>query len=440
MRRFKTWWIGLPLLALAALAAAVAIHVRTGRLWPPGPADRQTRAPEAPPQAGREGAPVETPQPPRDRFAFKAVRDGERIGLSGFVAREETRNALLEEVKQAVPNAVVTDELKTSDAMSPRLDEAAAFAVRQLARLPAAAVTVGEDAITIAGQTPDLETYNALAAAAQTPDGFRLDTTGLIPPVVRPYSWSAISSDAAIALAGHVPSEAARQAIGAAAREAFPDKLFVERLQPASGLPQEVDFEGAARFALAQLSQLRHGTAELVDARLSLRGDVTDKETLAGVRRALQAGLPPGLQAGSVAITLSKPSPYTFRARREAGTLTLSGYYPDAETRKAIHQLIRERFFSEQVSDKLRAAEGAPQNYLAGVSFGLEHLARLASGEVAVSGTSLQVSGEALYPQTAEQAMRTVPALSLRGWTAKAEVRLRPPEKADAVQLRSPQP
>jgi hypothetical protein len=89
------------------------------------------------------------------------------------------------------------------------------------------------------------------------------------------------------------------------------------------------------------------------------------------------------------------------------------------------------------VVDKLRRADGAPRNYLAGVSFGLEHLARLASGEVTVSGTALELNGEALYEQTAEQIARAVPALAVRGWTGKAEVRLRPSGAADAEPARS---
>ncbi len=439
----KSRW-GFPLVALALLAvlaaAATVVHMRTGGR-PFGTADRQARAPDAPPQTIPGTAPAEVPRPAQERLTFKAARDGDRLVVSGSAQDEEARRALLDEAKQALPNSVMTDEITTSGNAPPGLEKAAAFALRQLARLPLGSVIVGEGTIAISGQSPDAETYNAIAAAMRTPpEGFRGDIADLLPPIVRPYTWMATSGEGSIALSGHVPSQAAREAVGAAAREAFPDKQLFERLQPAAGLPQNLDFDAAVRFALAQLAQLRTGAVELVDARLNLRGDVTDRETLASVRAALQTGLPPSLQAGLVAITLSKPSPYTFRARRDAGTLTLTGYYPDAGTRAAIQQLVRERFLTEQMVDRLRAADGAPQNYLAGVSFGLEHLSRLASGEVAVSGTSLRLSGEALYPQTAEQTSRNVSTMSVRGWSGKAEVTLRPPEKADAAQLRSLQP
>jgi hypothetical protein len=440
MRRLRKWWWALPLLALAVLAsAAVVMHLRTGCI-PFGRADQETRVPDATGQAENRGPLADATRPPEERFTFKTAREGERIVLSGFISGEEVRSALLEAARQIVPNAIVTDELKTSDKVPPGLDEAAAFALRQLLRLPSGTAAVDDGMISLGGQAPDTETYNTLTASPSIPAGFRLDLAGLVPPLVRPYTWTATSSEAAIALAGHVPSEAARRAAVAAARQAFPEKQLVDRLQPASGVPHNLDFDATVRFALTQLAQLRAGAADLVDVRLNFRGDATDRETLAVVRAALQSGPPPGLHAGSVAITLSKPSPYTFRARRDAGVLTLTGYYPNTETRAAIQHLIGERFLTEQVVDRLRPADGAPQNYLAGVSFGLEHLSRLASGEVAVSGTSLRLSGEALYPQTAEQTMRTLAALSLRGWSGKAEVTLRPPEKADAAQLRSPQP
>jgi OmpA-OmpF porin, OOP family len=434
-------WLGLPLIALAALAVwAAVMHIRTSGFWPAGSAGRTEQPADTGQHAQRESGAARAPAPTQEP-TFRAERKSDHIVMSGFVSSEDGRNALLDEARQAGPNAGIADELKISGKTSPRLDAAASFAIRQLARLPAGSVAVRDGNIAVSGQAPDPATYNSLVGAAQTaPDGFRLDIAGLIPPVVRPYTWAATNTEAALTIWGHIPSEAGRKTLAAVTHGLLPEKEIIERLQPATGLPSGFDFEAAVRFALTQLAQLRWGTAELIDTTLNLSGDVTDRETAVNVRAALQSGLPAGLRAGSVAITVSRPSPYTFSARREAGTLTLTGYYPDPETRAALHQFVRERFLTEQVIDKLRAAEGAPQAYFVGVSFGLEHLARLASGEVVVSGTSLRLNGEALYEQTAEQTTRTVQGMSVRGWTGKAEVRTRRAEKADAAQLRSPQP
>jgi hypothetical protein len=426
MRQMRIALWGLPLIAAIVIAGWFLGKQRDGAV-PPGSLPQEARAPDA--SAPR--APGKAQQAPHDIVAFKAVRDGDRITLSGTVPAEEARSALSERSKQAVPNAeVVADGLKV-DKTAPAIAEAAAFALQQLARLPAGSVEIRDGAIVLTGLAPDAGTYNGLVASGdRPPQGYRLDTAGLLPPIVRPYTWSASSDEKEVVLAGHVPTEAARDDVRAAAAQAFPDKRLVENLQPASGLPADVAFTKAARFALTQLAQLRVGRVELVDATLSLRGEVTDKGALVAIKSALGSDLPPGLRAGAVGIAVRPPSPYVFRARRENGRLTLTGYYPDQAVRVAIDKLIDNRFFSEQVVDKLRPADGAPKGFAAGVSFGLEHLSRLASGEIVVRDTSVEVKGETLYEQTAEQTEKAVKAVSLPGWTGKAEVRLRASEKA----------
>jgi len=423
MRRLKAWYWGFPLIVLLAFAGWFAATQVMERGVSPGP---EGRAPEA-------RAPGEATRPAPELPTFRAVRDGDRIILSGTLPSEASRAALLERAKQAVPNGVLSDETKVSGAAPPPHGEAAALALTMLERLPSATATIADGAIVIAGQSPDVDVYNAVVAArARIPAGYRLDIAALVPPPVRPYTWSASVSEDEIALTGYVPSEAAHEGLRTAASRAFPDKRLVDGLQPGSGLAANLDFTTVTGFALAQLGPLRAGSADLVDGTLSLRGEVTDRDTRAALVAAVQSGLPPGLRLGATAIAVRPPSPYAFRARREAGTLTLTGYYPDRAARTAIETLIRDRFFSEQVVDKLRPAEGAPKGYLAGVSFGLEHLSRLAAGEVAISGASVEVKGEALYEQTAEQTARAVRAVSLPGWTGKAEVTLRSSEKAPA--------
>src|SRR5829696_2413556 len=302
LRRLRTWHWGLPLVVLIALAARFTAR-QSGEAPHP-----EARAP-----ATRVPAPQELP-------TFRAARDGERIVVSGALPSSEARAALLDAVKQAVPNALLSDELKVSATPLAAQSEAASLGVELLGRLPSATIVVADGAIAVAGQAPDADAYNAIVSAgARVPPGYRLDASGLVPPLVRPYTWSASASDDEIALAGYVPSEAARQDVRAAAARAFPDKRLVDRLQAGSGVPQDVDLAEAARFALSQLAPLRAGSADLLDATLSMRGDVTDRESLAGIKAALQSGLPPGLRPGAVAVTLRPPSPYAFRARREAG-------------------------------------------------------------------------------------------------------------------------
>jgi OOP family OmpA-OmpF porin len=116
---------------------------------------------------------------------------------------------------------------------------------------------------------------------------------------------------------------------------------------------------------------------------------------------------------------------YTFTAQRKAGALTLTGFIPDEDARKAILTIARRRFFGDRIVDRLSPAEGAPESFLTSVGFGLEQLAQLASGEAAVSDTSLRVSGEALYLESAEQMRGRIADAAPAGWSRAAAIRVR---------------
>jgi hypothetical protein len=289
---------------------------------------------------------------------------------------------------------------------------------------------------TAAEQAPPRELPAEVAAPKPSPPGQVAEARPAspdAPPRVQPFRWSATSRDGEIVVSGHVPSAGARDEVRRAAGEAFPGKQLVDGLEVANGSPPHLEFGAVTRFALSQLADLRAGSVELLDSTLSLRGEGTDRDAPARAVAALRKSLPGGAEAGVVAVTVTPPSPYVFAARRETGALILTGYVPDEAARDAIRQLVRTRFLTEPLVDKLRYASGAPRGYLAGVSFGLEQLSGLASGELNVNGTTLRVSGESLYAQAAEQAARTISAVSLPGWTGRADIKVVSRERASAA-------
>jgi hypothetical protein len=442
MRARKALWWGLSLVLVLGLAIWAGYrHVQTGGSvsWRAvldalrRPVEQAWRAPQDRPDGRREAAP-QAEQP----FSFTAVREGERLTLSGS-APDEIRAALVDEAKQAVPGAIVAERLQAGGAPA-RFADVASLAIRQLAQLPFGAIAVRGDVVSVHAKAQDRASYDAVIDALRAlPEGFRSDIAGLVPPLVRPFTWAAVRTDGAVELNGHVPSEAARRQLRAAVAAMFPDTQLVDNLQAASGLADEVDFAASARFALTQLASLQTGTVELSDAVLSLRGEVARKDALAAVDDAMQRRLPAGLQRGAVTLAIARPSPYLFTATREAGAVVLSGYCPDEATRSDIHGQIRRSFLTEQIVDRLRLADGAPRHFAGAVSFGLDHLSRLASGAVTVSDTSVRISGESLYEQAAERMTKAIPAVSLPGWTAQADVRVRPSEPGQAGPSR-PQP
>jgi len=144
-------------------------------------------------------------------------------------------------------------------------------------------------------------------------------------------------------------------------------------------------------------------------------------------RREAARVAPPAPPAPAVAL-----GPYRFSARREAGTLVLSGTVPDAATRDEIVRLAREQFFHERIVDETHVAAGAPPRFREGARLALGQLAQLASGEATLAGTSLRIRGDALYAQAAEDIRHKTGRNAPAGWAASAEIRTRSAEETDA--------
>ena len=138
------------------------------------------------------------------------------------------------------------------------------------------------------------------------------------------------------------------------------------------------------------------------------------------------------LAPAAVAVTPMVVAPYRFSARREGGRLVLRGHVPSSEARDQIKAVIRERFFHEQITDETRLADGAPPAFVAGATSAIEALSQLATGEAAVEGPTLKVSGEALYAQAAAAMPSRIAAAAPAGWRATAEVGLRDKQASPA--------
>ena len=122
-----------------------------------------------------------------------------------------------------------------------------------------------------------------------------------VPPVRTPFIWRVSSSGGAAVLAGSVPNEAVRAALLEPARKLF---TVVDDAMTIAADPPAGDWKAAAQLALAQLTQLERGTAELADFRLSIQGDAADAGTVAAVQAALSQ-LPVGYQ-GKQQLTYKK--------------------------------------------------------------------------------------------------------------------------------------
>lgn len=260
------------------------------------------------------------------------------------------------------------------------------------------------------------------------------------PDVASPYSWGVTHDASGVVLTGNVPNPTTRDKIVSAAKTAFAGADIKDQMQYASGAP--VGYDGGVQFGLAQLARLQSGSASLSDANLTISGAAAtsgDYDAITAALKTLPQGLAlaksditaparvaaapaPALAAPTTAATpaptataeqavtaaatavtnaattaVTAATSYGFDAARDAGKLTLSGNYPDDATHGKIVDAAKSLFASDDLSDQLTAAPGAPDGFGTAAVAGLNALSRLAKGTFSLSNTDAKLTGEALY-------------------------------------------
>lgn len=369
-------------------------------------------------------------------FAWSARREADRLVLSGAAPADAVRGDILRQAQALLPGLPVEDRASVAAGEPERFAEAASFALRLLGRLESGTVTIAGGQLSLDGTAGSTDAFEAVAASLREPPaGLGLARAVVVPPVIAPFTWGARRSGDAITVTGHAPSLEARERVAVAARRLNPSSRVSSDVRVARGLPPGLDYEAATDLLLAQLARMRDGEVGLADGVLRVSGATPDKDGAAQVAAGLNAEMPAGFRLGDLSLSPIRPQPYRFQARRAPGRLLLAGHLPDEAARDSLRSLVRRRFFVEVIDDQLRLADGAPAGFVAGASFGLEQLSRLAEGEASLKETALVVSGETLYEQTAEQMRAELgaapPGATPRsaalpsGFTAEADIRVR---------------
>lgn len=189
---------------------------------------------------------------------------------------------------------------------------------------------------------------------------------------VRPYVWSVTRTEAGgYILAGHVPSKAVRETLlleaQALAREPVEDRMLT-----APGAPGG-NWQGVARFAIIQTSELSKGSAVLSDLNLTVKGEAADDT----VRARLSAAVS-GVAAPFRGAALIRGNPL-WAANINGDELVLSGAVPADTDRRALAAIARQGFAGE-VRDEMTVAGSPAEGWVNGAKAGLAHLADFSSG------------------------------------------------------------
>ena len=247
--------------------------------------------------------------------------------------------------------------------------------------------------ISVSGEAEsDEQREQILAAVRSTPLVGRIRDEITVLPVASPYRFRAEkSTDGAISLRGHVPNRASEERLVEAARVAGSSAPPTVELELASGMP-EGDWIGMAEAALAALSHLDTGIAEISDTDGKLTGAARDGPSWRASLAAID-----GLEMGTWQKDVAGGPPeggYIFTALKAPdGMLLIEGYAPDAQTRDVMLQAARDVAVNE-VNESLEIASEMPEGWPERVRQGLLALGATASGILTVTPEETTLSGE----------------------------------------------
>lgn len=258
-------------------------------------------------------------------------------------------------------------------------------------------------------------------------DGVRLvDGRYRMVEAAKPYKFSATREGNQIVLSGNAPSPAARERVLAAANKAAAGGTVVDNLTYATGAPE--GFDATAMRGLTEAAKLDRGAFALVDTSYSMSGtassDAIYEAATADVKR-----LPAPFKVGSVDIKQMAISPYLFGIEKGDGQVKLTGYAPDEKARADLIAAAKAAFFDDNVADQLKIGRGAPANFVDALKSTFPSLARLSSGKLTSSDTSITVNGLAIYEKAADQIKANLADTTSSGFKmADVTIGVRPPE------------
>jgi OOP family OmpA-OmpF porin len=112
--------------------------------------------------------------------------------------------------------------------------------------------------------------------------------------------------------------------------------------------------------------------------------------------------LPPAA-LGKVEILPRLAAPYAFTAEKSGNQVVLSGFVPDERTHADWLAWVKNRFFGDEIVDRLELARGMPPDFDAAVKLGLGQLSRLDSGTLSMANDKFSLRGVVLFDRAGQQ-------------------------------------
>lgn len=288
-------------------------------------------------------------------------------------------------------------------------------------------ITVDGRDVAVAGQAFSDQDQAKITANEEKVYGVRQarnDTTLI--PEAKPYAWSATREGDKLTLSGAAPQPDVRAKLDREAR-GLVGGTVTDQMSYARGAAP--GFDSAALLALSQLGNLSEGKVSVTDGKISVTGTAKD----AAAKGAVDAALSKLPQGFSLAENGVKPPPvYSFNIFKDGSsqTVTLNGTIPDESSRQALVDHAKRTFFSDKIVDNLKVAAGAPGGFTDAAKALFVQMGRLETGTASLTGTSVDIKGNALYSRAADNIRTELSNRLPQGFDVKTSLNVKAPLSA----------
>ncbi|WP_108860683.1 OmpA family protein [Ruegeria sp. Alg231-54] len=340
------------------------------------------------------------------RFSAEILRNDSGISVIGLIPASEDRDALTKRLR-TLNDGPVSDLLETADYPKPKgWDDAIAFAVEALTRLPRAKISA----------SPGLVKVTAIADSQQEKERLEQELTRAAPPslriglsisaprpVITPFTLRyLIDENGGQFDACSAQDEKARDRIVAAAKDAGltgPYSCTIGLGEPSPRWPD------AAVLSIRALAEIGQGTVTLSDADITLvAAEGTGAALFDQVIGELENALPEVFALHAVLPepeTEDQSGPPEFSATRSPeGLVQMRGRLGDETLRDMVDSYARAAFGYEHVHTATRVAPDLPADWPIRVLSGLEALSQLHNGALTVTPDEVVLNGVSHDPKT----------------------------------------
>ena len=343
------------------------------------------------------------------RFSAEVLRNDAGISIIGLIPASTDRDSVIADFARIAGTTTVTDLLEQADYPAPAgWEDALAYALSAMARLPRAKASVeaGRVTITAIADSPKAKTEMEAALTRRVPPSVNLTLDISAPrPVITPFTLRfELDAEGARFDACSADTEAARIRILAAATRA--GVTGTPRCTIGLGVPSPT-WADAVQKAIDAVHRLEGGSVTFADADITLVAlPGSDQAVFDRVVGELESSLPEVFALRARLPKLADPNegPPEFNATLSPeGQVQLRGRVSDAALRDLADSYAQARFGTGKVYTATRVAENLPANWAPRVLTGLEALAALANGSVLVTPDRVSVTGNTGNPEASNE-------------------------------------